>query len=192
METKVCVKCMIAKPISEFYPRRDRKQGNAVKSRCKSCAAIDRKEAYSTRREKDIANAKRWQAENRDRYLAYNRAYKQSPEGKAVEQKYRESARYKETASTYRKSKARSHSIKRWQQANRDHCRAIWHIWHAVKTGKLIKPDTCRSCGGRVGKDKIRGHHHNGYGPEHYLDVTWLCVPCHELAHHSPKEFATG
>jgi hypothetical protein len=29
----------------------------------------------------------------------------------------------------------------------------------------------------------MEAHHHRGYGPEHVLDVIWLCRGCHAEAH---------
>jgi hypothetical protein len=58
--------------------------------------------------------------------------------------------------------------------------RAGCAVWYAVKTGKLVKPSICSKCGGTK---HIHAHHHNGYSPEHKLDVVWLCVDCHKFGH---------
>lgn len=42
-----------------------------------------------------------------------------------------------------------------------------------VRTGRIKKPDHCEHPGCQ--ETKITAHHHNGYEPEHWLDVTWLC-----------------
>lgn len=49
---------------------------------------------------------------------------------------------------------------------------------HAVKSGKVIKPSECSSCGT---SGRIEGHHHEGYDKP--LSVQWLCVKCHRAEH---------
>lgn len=39
MTTKICTKCHIEKPLSEFYPRRDRGEG-ATRANCKDCTKL--------------------------------------------------------------------------------------------------------------------------------------------------------
>lgn len=50
----------------------------------------------------------------------------------------------------------------------------------AVRYGKIVRPDVCESCGSL---GLTVGHHHNGYGTAHQLDVRWLCGPCHRATH---------
>lgn len=58
--------------------------------------------------------------------------------------------------------------------------RARAALRYAVRTGRLVRPSACSSCG--VEGKRIHGHHHNGYSPEHALDVVWLCSRCHHKA----------
>lgn len=44
----------------------------------------------------------------------------------------------------------------------------------AVRLGKIVKAP-CEVCG----KLESHGHHHNGYGKEHWLDVRWFCLEHH-------------
>lgn len=55
---------------------------------------------------------------------------------------------------------------------------AVSAVAHALKSGRLTKSD-CADCGG----PSLQAHHHNGYEPEHALDVVWLCHPCHMSRH---------
>lgn len=65
-----------------------------------------------------------------------------------------------------------------WHTCKNTHCRAGWVVTLAGEAGKIIKPTACSRCGSG---GRIEGHHHNGYDKEHYLDVVWLCHPCHKL-----------
>lgn len=55
---------------------------------------------------------------------------------------------------------------------------------NAINRGDLIRPTHCELCG--FPSDRIQAHHHS-YDPKDYLDVTFLCVPCHESIHHQLK-----
>ena len=56
--------------------------------------------------------------------------------------------------------------------------RAKWVVKSAVKSGRLTR-GPCADCGA----EPAQGHHHNGYGPGHQLDVVWLCPKHHSAAH---------
>lgn len=56
---------------------------------------------------------------------------------------------------------------------------------HALKTGKIVKPESCQSNGryGVVCEGRLEAHHHHGYWPRAaWIDVEWLCVACHKSA----------
>lgn len=50
----------------------------------------------------------------------------------------------------------------------------------AIKTGHLVRPAICSSCGKT--DCEIQGHHWS-YLEEHWLDVIWLCTECHGKEH---------
>lgn len=55
----------------------------------------------------------------------------------------------------------------------------------AIRSGKIVRPDTCPACGvkpapNRLGRPTIQGHHDDYSKP---LDVKWFCHPCH-IQHH--------
>lgn len=56
----------------------------------------------------------------------------------------------------------------------------------AVLTGELpnIKTLVCVDCGAPAQEY----HHHNGYEPEHWLDVIPLCHKCHRNRHRGPRK----
>lgn len=70
--TKRCCRCNQVKPVSEFYVSRSR--GDGYRGHCKECAALerDRNKARASERTRER------RAENREAYLAKNRAYYQS------------------------------------------------------------------------------------------------------------------
>lgn len=50
-------------------------------------------------------------------------------------------------------------------------------IHNAIRDGRLIKADECKTCGST---GRLHGHHDDYSKP---LDVRWLCVPCHARHH---------
>jgi hypothetical protein len=58
-------------------------------------------------------------------------------------------------------------------------------VYHAVKTGKLIRPDACSQCGKRCKPDA----HHQDYSKP--LEVTWVCRKCHVDIHHTGRRRIT-
>jgi len=64
-----------------------------------------------------------------------------------------------------------------YQLKFRDKYFAHQAVYKAVKSGKMIRPDHCTSCG-LVCKPQA---HHRDYSK--HLDVMWLCPPCHGLQH---------
>lgn len=81
-----------------------------------------------------------------------------------------------------------------WHVRNRDKIahkvRARQALMAKVRSGKIVRPDTCQLCGqqpprGRDGRSRIQAHHHRGY--EFPFDVQWLCSACHEQEHRHEK-----
>lgn len=183
MEMKICADCKTEKSASEFHPRRNRKGGKGLRSYCKVCEKVRRRKQYVENPEKYIACSRAWQEANKERWNEYRHRYERSPEGRARRKRYQESEYGKKTMRAYQKSDTRRAVAKAWRQRNREKAQAIWHVWKAVKDGRLIRPSICERCG-QESINKLHGHHHKGYAPEHRLDVIWLCIPCHEAVHH--------
>lgn len=74
-------------------------------------------------------------------------------------------------------------SVARHREKNRHKHAANRAVHQAIKSGRLVRPDTCSRCkrAAYVG-DKIHAHHWS-YAPEHWLDVVWLCLNCHFRGH---------
>jgi 5-methylcytosine-specific restriction endonuclease McrA len=55
--------------------------------------------------------------------------------------------------------------------------RAVKHVWSAIRSGKLKRPESCSHCGEKA---KTEAHHHDYSKP---LDVAFLCKKCHGIIH---------
>lgn len=97
--------------------------------------------------------------------------YRSGPKYAAVQERFKATGRRTANAIRHRaKLKVeRPEAIEAWYAVQR-----------AVTKGDLKKADRCEVCGRSL---YIVAHHPRGYAPEHRLDVTWLCRPCHRAAH---------
>lgn len=99
---KVCTKCKETKPLSEYYAHKKGIMGKA--SSCKKCCIKTvqktrlkslerykevRKANYYKNRERDLANSKRWNAENYERLMRRYKEYRSLPSSKALRNKTR-------------------------------------------------------------------------------------------------------
>lgn len=71
--------------------------------------------------------------------------------------------------------------VRVYSEADKARCRRI--VREACRTGQLVRPDRCSSCGkmdegAAFGRTMIQGHHNDYSRP---LDVEWLCPACHRL-----------
>lgn len=110
--------------------------------------------------------------------------YSRSEKGKAKYAAYRQTDGYREAQRRYVESGRRT-EIAIAHRARIEQERPLMpQAWRAVLTarrsGQLVKPAACQGCGRTL---HIVAHHHLGYEPEHWLDVQWLCRPCHKAAH---------
>lgn len=100
--------------------------------------------------------------------------YRSAPE---VRERTRESNRkYQKTPKGRERAQA---AWKKWLANNRPKRRAQKRLQLAVKRGLVLKPVRCTKCGKKPPRERLHGHHHNGYEREHRLDVAWLCHWCH-------------
>lgn len=105
---------------------------------------------------------RRYYANHREEMLERSRAYRQTERGRAV------------VANLAAKRRA--------DPEYRAQLYACQAVYRAVKSGRLIRPAACPSCGST--SSKVEAHHHRGYAVEHRLDVVWLCRACHDAEHH--------
>lgn len=102
---------------------------------------------------------------------------------KYLERKRRES-RARQEANGYETNRKRI-----WRQENAESAQRIRQAGHAVeaalRTGRIAKGKKCAACG--TSKRRLEGHHHKGYERKYWLEVIWLCPPCHRKKEDSKK-----
>jgi hypothetical protein len=167
---KFCKICNLEKTFDEFVKHKRYKDGFYYL--CKLCMRQKNKEYIPTKeaKEKRLKKKAEFREINRDKIREQDRKnYKKNPE------KFIEKAR-----KNMKKYLARDGFNKREKRfsENPEIKKARLAIRQYVRSGKLIKPEICEICKKHV--DRIEGHH-NDYSK--YLDVNWLCVPCHRKIH---------
>ena len=75
METKVCTKCGIKKPIEQFYFRKDRGRYDSC---CKACRAGYIKQYYKSHKDEIIANCRQYRESHKDKIIARDKKYRES------------------------------------------------------------------------------------------------------------------
>jgi hypothetical protein len=163
---KFCTKCERWQSRTAFF--RDRSRPDGLFPWCKECQVT----AISVYRKTD--QGKRMRSEEGRRY---HRTIRGRQVVKAAKRRfYQTKAGRAELARTSR----------RQREQHPDRYAARQAVNRAVAQGSLIRPDQCGRCGRTGpeagGRGRIEGHHHMGYAPEYWLDVLWLCHPCHDLA----------
>ena len=161
METKVCKRCQIAKPLNEF---RERYPG-AHSALCRPCLSLQTREYFLAHKEEILANPK---------FKAYQKEYGAK---RANTPEYREKARERyhknrEKILAYAKVYRQTHKAKP-RPPHKAKCKDLFR--YAVKTGRIQK-QPCSVCGAL----KAEGHHSDYSKP---LEVIWLCRLHHRKIH---------
>lgn len=155
---KVCFKCGVEKPLSDFYKHPQMADGHVNK--CKSCNKRDVKD-------------------NRDFKAGYYLKYDRNrPNAKLRSDlcTLRNKEKYR-TCKEFRDKALASKDV--WRKNNQHKRDAQNAANNAVRDGKIERKSLCEHCGdgGRLQK------HHWSYEKEHWLDVVWLCPSCHGKEH---------
>lgn len=64
--------------------------------------------------------------------------------------------------------------VRRYREKYPEKYKAITMVSNALRSGKLLQPDSCEKCGKAT--RNIEGHHDDYSKP---LEVRWLCLTCH-------------
>jgi hypothetical protein len=73
MESKICSKCKINKPISDFVKHPQTKDG--LQCRCNQCRKIDREKYYEKNKETINKKSKKYREENLEKLIEYSKEY---------------------------------------------------------------------------------------------------------------------
>lgn len=157
--SKTCFKCGELKCLTLYYKHAQMADGHLNK--CKECTKKDVRE---------------YRVENLDKVMAYDRNRPNKDERRESNNK-RNLSKYK-NCEEYRVRVLQSRSEHSKRNPHKKY--AANAVNNAIRDGKITRPDTCTHCG-----DKgipIEGHHWS-YLEENWLDVIWLCIPCHGKEH---------
>lgn len=117
-------------------------------------------------REQAREAAKKW----RKLHPGYDkRPYRNTPAQKAAESRYGKSPKGRKTDAAY---------LRLVRRVTPDKPRARDAVKHALKIGRLVRPNHCEHC--CLWSDKLHAHHPD-YSQR--LLVEWLCPPCHTNRH---------
>lgn len=153
---KTCPKCGKAKEATTDYFRRKTSSLDGLESSCKVCAGKHGRAYDASYR---LANAHRMRA----RGATYR-------------------AKHGDKIAFYQASISGLESAARTRARYPIKTRARLAVYRAIQEGSLCVL-ACESCGlppKKIGRQqRIEGHHWKGYEEIYWLDVIWLCRPCH-------------
>lgn len=133
MDTKLCTKCKVEKPLTSFKRFR-LKNGWTRRGSCRDCNNTETRNDYKI---------------NGDKYRDYASNYR-----KINAEKYRANKRKWWYANLAKTRKSR----RQWKNNNQEKTRSHTAVASALKRGLLKKPLYCEFCGG---KSKLEGSHHD-------------------------------
>lgn len=142
------------------------------------------REYYQRNREKKLTYAREYQKNNPDVHREATRRHREKdPE---ATREYNRSY-HRQNAERVRESKRATHhrraeAAKEYDRTHRDPLKrkARWTVQNALRSGTIVKPDTCSECGSETPSRRLHAHHKNYSEP---LNVRWLCTFCHGTEH---------
>lgn len=164
-EARTCTRCQETKPVTDFAKEKRSRGGR--RNQCKACRVR--------------ANLDRLTPEDR---RARAKVYFNTPAGKAARARGNKKWRQGEKGKAYNQRpdvlEAHRQKSARYRQRETLKVAARTAIRCAKSRGDIrpAREYACAYCGRRAHDY----HHHNGYEPEHHLDVVALCKDCHHKA----------
>lgn len=120
-----------------------------------------------------------------------NRAAKAEYYREYDRKRFKEDPRVRERHKRYQSTAAGKEACRRAKNRfiERNTVKRAAHVilGNAVRDGKIIKPESCESCG--TNPASLHGHHDDYAQP---LNVRWLCPPCHKEWHKENGEGANA
>lgn len=159
---KRCIKCGETKATELFSRQRHSKDGR--RGCCKSCQATQTREWQLANPEREAERVRRWKEQNSERKAALDRRWEETHRDRVAERHKKDRQRYPE------KHRARS------------------ALNHAVRDGRITKPECCEDCAEPTTSRDLHGHRKDYSKP---LEVEWLCRDCH-LDQHRPTRNGAG
>ena len=154
---------MVEKSFEDFCVNNSIKDGRHTY--CKKCELERVKKYYKENSEKVKLRQYEYNKKNIAKFREYGK--KRYSEIKSDPQKY---AKFKIQC-----LKSRGRQVALYPEK----IRARTAVMHALKAGKIIRPDNCSSCGKSCNPEA----HHDSYEESQWLTVRWLCHQCH-MVHH--------
>ena len=141
VEMKVCKRCRMCKPVTDYHQNRASRDGLA--RLCKLCACLQVKESYKRRRDRVLAYAKRYAEDNKEKISAYRAQYEGSDMRKAARAKHKaipeNAERLKKHAREYLKARYTTDVQVRLRKRLRAR---LYSAGKALRQGGWIKPHT--------------------------------------------------
>jgi hypothetical protein len=120
METKVCSRCELEKPVSEYYSDRNKKDG--LCTMCKPCKNLGNKQYRENNKRKIIKGYKRHYENNKEKIAEYNKLYRENNKDSIKERNKKYSAENSDKImARYWANRATNlENMKKWKKANRE------------------------------------------------------------------------
>jgi hypothetical protein len=192
---KKCRNCGEEKSEFEFHQRLSNSDG--LYSYCKLCCRVKNRESYKKNKIKHNEISREYRKKNREKLLQEARKYYYRNREKQLEKRaeyrkknkekisLREALKRVSDESRFGKNRKRhfdwakdnreklNEYQRKWYQKNKEKRRAHVILNRAVKSGKIMRPNSCSQCNKKCKPDG----HHTDYN--HPLDVVWICRACH-------------
>ena len=174
LDFKTCTVCKLEQHFGCFSKQKLGRNG--LKANCKLCE----KQYQIANRDKIASQHSKYYQENRDKILKRTREWYAAT---IDQRRLNDKIRYHEIrANTKRLLILREimrKGSKKYKNKYPEREKARLSVRRAIKSGKLIRPTACSSCGCECKPNA----HHDSYDAKNWLNVRWLCRKCHTTHH---------
>ena len=184
---KKCFVCLEEKPLDDFYKHSKSRQhiGDGHVNKCKQCTCLAQKDPEKVDRANYLRRVRGKTENQKEANRKWEKQYYKTEAGKKKAKQRRNKYRskpekqklIKQTVFLYRQTDAFKKSVLKHRQKYPEKRIAQSRVSAAIKSGKLIRPDSCVICT----KECIPEGHHPDYSKP--LEVIWVCKQCHADYH---------